>query len=1004
MHEVKQIVYRNIQSHHMASTIDHIYDRRNGATSKSPETEAMLADWSAICSRKGNKNTKRFETAQQAKKKSVDTMSDEQLERVIIRLKADSNPSEGSELKGKTDNELRAKQTRFAKYKHHQFVHRWGLFDDSEGLDEEWYLPSPPILPEDDPEYLCDMCRHINFRALFTQRGLPGNQEPGNCTISVFGLAKVMKSTDCGFCSLLRRKIAQGNLLAAASDQEIEDGCFQLNVLDEGPSRALRLEVELVDMNDERPRFVIQALAESSGQPLQGLPVLPDAASMARLNEWRQHCSEIHSPSNVDHKRFLDQAPSRLRLVDTQDYCVREVESPYEYSCLSYVWGSGSQLQYTTKTRDTLEKQDGLKDAANSLAQTIKDAIEVTRSVGLRYIWVDALCILQDDESDKSGIIKNMHAIYGNAALTIVAPTNSDPLDGIPGISQPRAETQITSRVQGMTLAVVFQDARKRYADIQDSVWNSRAWTFQEKVLSPRSVYFTNSQMYFECPHATIFEDTVPVEDPEYKPLPFNDQTQFSSRQYDLWSRVWEDPTQAAYPNKGFDLDGTTMIMIAKDEDEPDQCNTSPAPIYEFSDAAVASAMNKQLLEGGTMWDMYRRCVNIYTLREMKWQSDAVNAFLGITGLIRQGTNTTFWYGMPEFAFHESLLWYPQEPLKRRLQDSKPLFPSWAWAAWEGHVSYRSRGWFNAIRWAPVSCLRWYETLSPQQFLEIWKDQEHRQLDEVEEMTSRLEKIRVVNEEVDALDLGHVNYKELGWQVHMDEKRNQHIYTHEAYSGVEFSSPICLPWQSIKELPNKEGALCIDAKRGAARFVNMATVQPVPTLDQDRFFQLGLGDEARSSNHRRPWQHIIYHQGYRAGFLSLNVLYEDLDPENDKYSLIAVSRDSLTQIESAHTPWHIYRENDPIMLQHQIFFEEWVHDNVPLRKPVEDAVPNTDPKNESGDPYWDEGRFGAVGVLDVYNVLLLRHMGGYWERIGVGKISNRAFNAVHPEDGSILLR
>jgi hypothetical protein len=1003
MPKLRQIIYRNIEDHHTETICETVFNRRNGGSKYSAETEEMIADWSEMAGRKGQRVIDLQK--QVVNGTSVDTMSDEEMERVIIRLRTATEPDQrviNPETAQATSRELEA----FKKYKHHQFVRRWGLFSDAEGLDEEWFLADPPILLEGDVEFLCEMCRHIDFRVLFSKRGLPGNQAPGQSGIRIFGLSNVMANSSCSFCTLLRQKIVQDDLLESLSEEQVEDGSFQLNILDEGPTAAVRLEVELADIDQERnrPRFVIQVIDEESNVPLQGLHVSRDVANIAKLKEWIYQCNDLHHSTQPDHKPFLEHESTALRLIDVEDYCVRVVANPSEYACLSYVWGNGNQVQYTTHTMEMMNKADGLRDASVKLPQTIKDAIEVVQSVGLRYIWIDALCIIQDDDNDKDAIIKNMHTIYGNAALTIIASTNSDPMEGIPGVSKRRSEGQITSKVQGMTLGVVMQDFRKRCSEIENSKWNSRAWTFQERLLSRCSVYFTESQMCFECSHSIMFEDTVPVRDVNYRPLPLNEQTKFASRLYDLWTRVWADPTQAKYPNKAFALGGTTMVMVAEDLDAPDQCNQEPAPVYEFTDAANDGAMYKHLGSGGTMWDMYRRSVNAYTKREMSWQSDALNAYLGVTDLIRQGTNTTFWYGMPEFAFHESLLWQPQEPLKRRLQAGKPLFPSWAWAAWEGHVSYRGRGWHNAIQYPPVCVLRWFEALDPQEFFEQWEAAEEHSNEEVDSMMQQLRNINAVMQEYNSLNLMHCNDKQFGWELHVDEERNQHIYSHDAYPGIEFNYPICLPGQQIIDRRDKEGILHIKGRTVGARFVDMADIQPVPTLSQDPFLQIGLKDEARSANRRRPWQHIIYHQGYRAGFLSLNIPYESLNPGDDTYTFIAVSRDSLPQIEGPEINWKFYRETDPRTMQREIFFEELEATVETFRKPKETAVAITQPRNENGDPYWDEGRFGNVSIFDVYNVLLLRTVEGFSERIGVGKVSFVAFNDASPETLLLKLR
>lgn len=151
---------------------------------------------------------------------------------------------------------------------------------------------------------------------------------------------------------------------------------------------------------------------------------------------------------------------TRLRLIDVNHHYVCEVNLPCRYACLSYVWGDVQQTQNTALTRDQLYKPGGLNQDSLQLPLTIKDAIEATRRAEMPYLWIDALCIEQDDPDDKQKIIASMASIYGNSALTIVGSTNRTPLDGLPGVSSvPRAYPQISEEVQGSLLSVAFHDA-----------------------------------------------------------------------------------------------------------------------------------------------------------------------------------------------------------------------------------------------------------------------------------------------------------------------------------------------------------------------------------------------------------------------------------------------------------------------------------------------------------------------------------------------------------------
>ncbi|KAJ4269789.1 hypothetical protein NW762_001458 [Fusarium torreyae] len=1015
---LKNVIFKNIRNHHTTTVIDKIFRQRDGKPlNQTPETAAMVRDWEKITQGRGKRNVEALDNAHKENKHDVDAMTDEELSRISIYIsqESDSEDDESSDPEAKESQDM----DKFNEYKHHQYVHRWGLFSDSDGRDEEWFIADPPVLEESDPQYLCDMCRNIDFRALLSKRGLPGNQQPGPTRISLLAIPKIMnESSKCAFCRLLRRRIVQDDLLSNIHPDLWNGISVRLNVLDDGPQYALRLEVEIPDVDTAtNSRIVLHQISEDldTQQPLQGLAVRQDAADISRLRSWLRECNENHQSQDADCTSFLKPLMSTIRVIDTVDNCVKEVDTPCEYICLSYVWGTGSQTQYTTKTREQLSKPGGLDNA--NLPQTILDAIKVTKDLGVRYVWIDALCITQDDNEDKGRIISNMGAIYANATLSIMASTNVNPTDGLPGVGVLRSQEQSIEKMQGITLAVAFQDARHRYSEIENRLWNTRAWTFQERVLSRRSVYFTDAQMCFVCPHGAAFEDTVPVLDAGYTATPVNDQLQLSSRLHDVWSRVWGDPTQSRYLNKAFETEDGVTIFVAEDPDRPGERAQDAAPLYKYRGIASYDTIDAPLIKGDTMWEAYTHAVNAYTRRNMTWQSDAVNAFVGIADLIRKGTNTKFWYGMPEFALNQSLLWLPQEPMKRRLsQDGEALFPSWTWAAWQGQVAYRGRGWHNAVGFSPSTMLMWLEKATVEELMQSFMRIERTE-EEIAEYRKKLESRAHLLVRPQPTPLLHLDYQEQGWEVEHDKVRNQHIFVHEEYPGVRLEYPICLPGQLIFELPSDDGTLYFRAKTVSARFCDVTTTKHLASPIQDDFLQIGLNDEDRSANNRRPWQRIVYHQGYRAGSLSLNVPIEELnlgsnsadseqsDDSQERYFLVAVSRDGLSYIAPPPIGWDMYWRGDPLMLQEKILRDEWTSDGAPPPVANEDVSPDESRVNETGDPRWDEGRFGSTGILDVCNVLLLREKErGYSERIGVGKISYCAFSAAKPGVELVMLK
>jgi len=175
----------------------------------------------------------------------------------------------------------------------------------------------------------------------------------------------------------------------------------------------------------------------------------------------------------------------RLKVINCASRQLCEIAPGTPYVCLSYVWGDASVAHETSST------------LSGSLPKTIEDSIWVTLQLGYSYIWVDRHCIDQQNDAEKHRLIMNMGAVYRGAALTIIAAAGDSPHSGLPGINGTPGRQQYSHAVGTSGQRIIGLEI-PRY-DIQDSVWNTRGWTFQELVLSRRRLVFTRSQMYFQC-------------------------------------------------------------------------------------------------------------------------------------------------------------------------------------------------------------------------------------------------------------------------------------------------------------------------------------------------------------------------------------------------------------------------------------------------------------------------------------------------------------------------
>ncbi|OJD35300.1 heterokaryon incompatibility [Diplodia corticola] len=235
----------------------------------------------------------------------------------------------------------------------------------------------------------------------------------------------------------------------------------------------------------------------------------------ALVKRWLSICDEHHQGLcrvEKDH-RFQEMISKPFfGVVDVHQMCLTALPKEDRYIALSYMWGS--ENMYTTKLSNIANHKEpgGLEKAFRSLPHVIRDAIQLVRSLGERYLWVDSLCIVQDSPRSWQHNSKVMDLVYGNAHLTICAADGNGPLDGLKGIHPERVIRQYDETcAPGVRLMV--SHLAETY--IEESTWNTRAWTFQERLLSRRCLIFTGSRIYFQC-HSTAMSEDIIAECPQH--------------------------------------------------------------------------------------------------------------------------------------------------------------------------------------------------------------------------------------------------------------------------------------------------------------------------------------------------------------------------------------------------------------------------------------------------------------------------------------------------------
>lgn len=227
----------------------------------------------------------------------------------------------------------------------------------------------------------------------------------------------------------------------------------------------------------------------------------------------KEHENEFHPwPSRLIDVRAFDDDDDQIdvRLVDNDD-------PTREHICLSYCWGTSKT--FTTTSRSLRLRKTRIKFQV--LPKTFQDAVIITRRLGKRYLWIDALCIIQDDRRDWERESVKMGAIYSTAYVTIAADSGSDCHSGCfntaslsQELSFDNVSFELSFTVEGKQSIVYVWDPSRgaqisTHPEIDGSPLAERGWVCQERILSPRILHYTSSQLFWECRECFLAEDNL---------------------------------------------------------------------------------------------------------------------------------------------------------------------------------------------------------------------------------------------------------------------------------------------------------------------------------------------------------------------------------------------------------------------------------------------------------------------------------------------------------------
>ncbi|KAH6684615.1 heterokaryon incompatibility protein-domain-containing protein, partial [Halenospora varia] len=205
---------------------------------------------------------------------------------------------------------------------------------------------------------------------------------------------------------------------------------------------------------------------------------------------WLQDCAQNHDecwPTRSIGRRAVSYW---LWLIDVlNDEVVRPSKS-HKYVAFTYVWGNTNK--YNARVKDLICSTKGHRCASegrpvlplnrSKLPKTVQDAMFLVEAVGERFLWIDSLCIVQDNESELKKTLESMHNVYRQAIFTIVA---ADGVTADAGLAEAQPDSRDIGPVTSILDGIPTIQSKKKL-ELATTPWASLGWTFQEAIFSQR--------------------------------------------------------------------------------------------------------------------------------------------------------------------------------------------------------------------------------------------------------------------------------------------------------------------------------------------------------------------------------------------------------------------------------------------------------------------------------------------------------------------------------------
>ena len=395
------------------------------------------------------------------------------------------------------------------------------------------------------------------------------------------------------------------------------------------------------------PSRLINGTADTLALPDACLPSGNDtttgsSASLSRIKAWLEICRSSH-PACSQSNSPPPPLPTRVIAVGKKGsrkcYLLSGKERSGYYATLSHCWGDPHNRPLSTTDRTLPCRQRGIEDEA--LPKTFRDAVQVCRELDIEYIWIDSLCIIQEQETqeDWAKEAPRMGLVYGNSILNISAAAAVDSTEGcfrerLGLISWPCPTVLFGKACCLFRYPNGFEEDGDP-GTLTEGVWNvlgPRAWVLQEQILSRRSIIFSKHRLIWRCPTLS---------------------------------------TNEKYP---LGMPHAPIILFDKHRF-----------LYCILNGITSSVTRESKFDSYRCW---YRIVEEFTSRNLTYEEDRLPAIAGIAKRFGKAVDDSYHAGLWRRDMMSGLLWRAKPSKHSMCANKTDRTPSWSWASINGGVSY----------------------------------------------------------------------------------------------------------------------------------------------------------------------------------------------------------------------------------------------------------------------------------------------------------------------------